>query len=197
MRIWKRCDMLHDGSPLTHSNILLLAVRVLDAAIFFWLPQINVIILRLVQRRNLLHRMVGRTVVIGDIPWVAQAAEEFLSKVSVCHCACVVLYRDVCFRRFPRACFGCCRCFRRCGALSQCLIASFVTMPKHCIADLCLFLQHCRTECPKWESSGSLCAPSYTSCCPWFACNLWTSRWSTFRAVHCGGCSLSFGESGE
>jgi hypothetical protein len=103
--MWKRCDLLHDGSPLPHSNILQLAVRALDAAIYFWLPQINVIILRLVQRRNLLHRMVGRTVVIGDIPWVAQAAEAFLSKVSVCHCACVVLYRDVCFRRFVRMVF--------------------------------------------------------------------------------------------
>jgi hypothetical protein len=27
--------------------------------------------------------MVGRTVVIGDIPWVAQSAEAFLSKVRV------------------------------------------------------------------------------------------------------------------
>jgi hypothetical protein len=27
--------------------------------------------------------MVGRTVVIGDIPWVAQAAEAFLSKVNL------------------------------------------------------------------------------------------------------------------
>jgi hypothetical protein len=57
-------------------------VRLLDAAIYFWLPQINVTILRLVQGRNLLHRMVGRTVVIGDIPWVSQSAEAFLSKVS-------------------------------------------------------------------------------------------------------------------
>ena len=58
------------------------AVRVFDAAIYFWLPQINITILRLIQRRHLLHRMVGRTVVIGDIPWVAQCAEAFLSKVS-------------------------------------------------------------------------------------------------------------------
>jgi hypothetical protein len=28
-----------------------------------------------------MHRMVGRTVAIGDIPWVAQSAEAFLSKV--------------------------------------------------------------------------------------------------------------------
>jgi hypothetical protein len=55
---------------------------VLDAAIYFWLPQINITILRVVQGRNLLHRMVGRTVVIGDIPWVAQSAEAFLSKVG-------------------------------------------------------------------------------------------------------------------
>lgn len=46
------------------------------------MPQINILLLRLLQRRNLRHRMVGRTVVIGDIPWVAQAAEAFLSKVS-------------------------------------------------------------------------------------------------------------------
>jgi hypothetical protein len=59
-------------------------VRSLDAAIYFWLPQINVIIIRLIQRRNLLHRMVGRSVVIGDIPWVAQAGEAFLSKIFAC-----------------------------------------------------------------------------------------------------------------
>mmetsp|Transcript_28261 Transcript_28261/g.41629 ORF Transcript_28261/g.41629 Transcript_28261/m.41629 type:complete len:893 (-) Transcript_28261:105-2783(-) len=59
-------------------------VRLLDAAIYFWMPQINVTILRLFQGRNLLHRMVGRTVVIGDIPWVAQSAEAFLSKLFAC-----------------------------------------------------------------------------------------------------------------
>jgi hypothetical protein len=58
-------------------------VRILDASLYFWLPQVNITILRLLQGRNLLHRMVGRTVVIGDIPWVAQAGEAFLSKVSV------------------------------------------------------------------------------------------------------------------
>ena len=33
------------------------------------------LLIRLVQRRPLLHRMTGRTVVIGDVPWVAQSAE--------------------------------------------------------------------------------------------------------------------------
>ena len=59
-------------------------IHVIDAAVYFWLPQINITILRLFQGRNLLHRMVGRTVVIGDIPWVAQAAEAFLSKIFAC-----------------------------------------------------------------------------------------------------------------
>mmetsp|Transcript_5059 Transcript_5059/g.10661 ORF Transcript_5059/g.10661 Transcript_5059/m.10661 type:complete len:1565 (-) Transcript_5059:323-5017(-) len=58
--------------------------RFLDSLIYFWLPQINVLILRLIQGRNLRHRMVGRTVVIGDCPWVAQAAEAFLSKIFAC-----------------------------------------------------------------------------------------------------------------
>lgn len=55
--------------------------RFLDALIYFFLPQINIIIIRLIQKRNLLHRMTGRTVVVGDIPWVAQSAEAFLSKI--------------------------------------------------------------------------------------------------------------------
>ena len=58
--------------------------RMFDAMIYFFLPQINVIILRLIQKRPLRHRMVGRTVVIGDVPWVAQAAEAFLSKIFAC-----------------------------------------------------------------------------------------------------------------
>eukprot|EP00980_Cylindrotheca_fusiformis_P028298 scaffold22589_cov138-Cylindrotheca_fusiformis.AAC.61 len=58
-----------------------LSVRLVDSAIYFWLPQINITLIRLWQGRNLRHRMVGRTVVIGDIPWVAQSAEAFLSKI--------------------------------------------------------------------------------------------------------------------
>jgi hypothetical protein len=57
------------------------AARFLDSLIYFFLPQINITILRLLQGRNLRHRMVGRTVVIGDCPWVSQAADAFLSKI--------------------------------------------------------------------------------------------------------------------
>jgi hypothetical protein len=85
-------------------------LRFIDALIYILLPQINVIILRVFEKRRLLHRMVGRTVVIGDIPWVvstlrlsfagknvipghthipflckqAQSAEAFLSKIFAC-----------------------------------------------------------------------------------------------------------------
>jgi hypothetical protein len=54
--------------------------RFLDSCIYFFLPQICIIVIRIFQRRNLLHRMTSRTVVIGDIPWVAQCADAFLSK---------------------------------------------------------------------------------------------------------------------
>lgn len=55
--------------------------RFFDALVYFFLPQINIIIIRLIQKRNLRHRMTGRTVVVGDIPWVAQSVEAFLSKI--------------------------------------------------------------------------------------------------------------------
>jgi hypothetical protein len=69
---------------LTGSEGAFYIIRFLDALIYFWLPQINITIVRLVERRNLRHRMVGRTVVVGDCPWVAQSAEAFLSKIFAC-----------------------------------------------------------------------------------------------------------------
>jgi len=73
-----------EGAGLISTSRLVHFFRFLDALIYFFLPQINVIILRVIQKRPLLHRMVGRTVVIGDIPWVAQSAEAFLSKIFAC-----------------------------------------------------------------------------------------------------------------
>jgi len=58
--------------------------RFFDALIYVFLPQLSISIIRLVQGRDLLHRMTARTVVIGDIPWVAQSAEAFLSKIFAC-----------------------------------------------------------------------------------------------------------------
>lgn len=75
-----RPDALSISHGFTNSS----PARFLDSLIYFFLPQINIIILRIVQKRNLRHRMVGRTVVVGDIPWVAQAGDAFLSKIFAC-----------------------------------------------------------------------------------------------------------------
>ena len=58
--------------------------RFFDALLYVFLPQICITLIRLVQGRDLKHRMTGRTVVIGDVPWVAQSAEAFLSKIFAC-----------------------------------------------------------------------------------------------------------------
>jgi hypothetical protein len=68
-------------SGLVDGHYAFYITRFLDALIYFFLPQINIIIIRLIQKRNLLHRMSSRTVVIGDIPWVSQSIDAFLSKI--------------------------------------------------------------------------------------------------------------------
>jgi hypothetical protein len=55
--------------------------RFLDALIYLFLPQITMLLIRKYQGRALFHRMVGRAIVLGDIPWVAQSTESFLSKL--------------------------------------------------------------------------------------------------------------------
>ena len=59
-------------------------VGFLDAVIYVFIPQISTWIIRAWQGRAPFHRMTGRTVVIGDCPWVAQSAEAFLSKLFAC-----------------------------------------------------------------------------------------------------------------
>jgi len=53
----------------------------LDALVYLFFPQLMHLVLRYIEKRPLFHRMVGRSVVIGDIPWVAQCAEAFASKL--------------------------------------------------------------------------------------------------------------------
>ena len=60
------------------------ATRFVDAAIYLFLPQLCMLAIRAAQKRPLLHRMTGRSIVIGDCPWVAQSAEAFLSKLFAC-----------------------------------------------------------------------------------------------------------------
>eukprot|EP00667_Euglena_gracilis_P000989 EG_transcript_989 len=52
-----------------------------DAIIYILIPQWTPLLVRLVQRRPFWHRNSCRSVVIGDVPWVAQSAEAFLSKL--------------------------------------------------------------------------------------------------------------------
>jgi hypothetical protein len=55
-----------------------------DSIIYLFIPQLACLLIRAVQGRPLLHRMVARTVVIGDCPWVAQSMEAYVSKLFAC-----------------------------------------------------------------------------------------------------------------
>ena len=57
------------------------AVRVADSFIYIFAPYWCALLLRVLQRRRLLHRIAGRSLVIADVPWVSQCLEAFLSKL--------------------------------------------------------------------------------------------------------------------
>lgn len=80
---WPIARAISNAIGVDHDNWYYL-VGFIDAAIFFWMPQIAILVLRMIEGRNLRHRMVGRTVVIGDCPWVSQCAEAFLGKIFAC-----------------------------------------------------------------------------------------------------------------
>ena len=65
---------------------LLLLVHQLDVhkLTLIRFPYRAILVIRVFEGRNLRHRMVGRTVVIGDCPWVSQCAESFLGKIFAC-----------------------------------------------------------------------------------------------------------------
>jgi len=77
---WPLASALGHASGLIEFESASYFLRFLDSCIYFWLPQICITVIRIFQGRNILHRMVGRTIVIGDIPWVSQCADAFLSK---------------------------------------------------------------------------------------------------------------------
>ncbi|XRB03994.1 glutamine amidotransferase type 2 domain-containing protein [Pycnococcus provasolii] len=56
-------------------------VGFIDSIIYLFFFQLAVAGIRLLQGRPLWHRMAGRSVVIGDVPWVAQCVEAFFSKM--------------------------------------------------------------------------------------------------------------------
>ena len=53
----------------------------IDAVIYAFLPWWTTVMLRLLQRRTWHHRVAGRSLLIGDVPWVAQSLEAFTSKL--------------------------------------------------------------------------------------------------------------------
>ena len=55
-----------------------------DGLIYIFCPQLCMLLLRLIQGRPLIHRLTGRTVVIGDVPWVCQAVDAMVSKLFAC-----------------------------------------------------------------------------------------------------------------
>ena len=74
------------GCERSVPNVYLLCLnlskgRFLDGLLYFFFHQLTVFVIRLVQGRRLRQRTSGRTVVIGDCPWVAQSADAFLSKI--------------------------------------------------------------------------------------------------------------------
>ena len=70
------CAVAPSQSP-AHKHI----VGFIDALIYTFLPIWMTWILRLVQRRPWLHRVAGRSLLIGDVPWVSQTLEAFVSKM--------------------------------------------------------------------------------------------------------------------
>ena len=62
--------------PTPHKYIIGFA----DAIIYLFLPWWTTVLLRLVQGRPWHHRVAGRSLLIGDVPWVAQSLEAFVSK---------------------------------------------------------------------------------------------------------------------
>ncbi len=56
-------------------------VAVIDVGLYAFLGWWSTVLIRLVQGRPWLHRVAGRSVLIGDVPWVSQCAEAFASKL--------------------------------------------------------------------------------------------------------------------
>ena len=74
------CDRI-DGAPTTYWVVFEYLVGALDAVIYMFLPWWTTVLLRLCQGRHWLHRVAGRSILIGDVPWVAQSIEAYVSKL--------------------------------------------------------------------------------------------------------------------
>ncbi|KAK3287859.1 hypothetical protein CYMTET_4650 [Cymbomonas tetramitiformis] len=70
--------------PMDRPVYVSLVANTVDAILYIFLPLWMTILLRLWEKRHPLHRLGTRTVVVGDVPWVAQSIEAFLSKLFGC-----------------------------------------------------------------------------------------------------------------
>ena len=70
------CGVESAGPSPAHRHI----VGFFDAMIYTFLPIWMAWLLRLLQGRPWLHRVAGRSLLIGDVPWVSQTLEAFVSK---------------------------------------------------------------------------------------------------------------------
>ena len=64
-----------------HLDPIKYAVGLVDAVIYAFLPWWITVVLRVVQGRPWHHRVAGRSLLVGDIPWVAQSIEAYVSKL--------------------------------------------------------------------------------------------------------------------
>ena len=64
-----------------HADPIRYVVGVVDSFIYAFLPWWITVLMRLVQGRTWHHRVSGRSLLVGDIPWVAQSMEAFVSKL--------------------------------------------------------------------------------------------------------------------
>lgn len=76
---WGGTDGIAGGDA--HADPLKYCVGLADAFLYAFLPWLMTVLLRLVQGRPWHHRVAGRALLIGDIPWVAQSLEAFVSKL--------------------------------------------------------------------------------------------------------------------
>ena len=76
------CNTTGQTTTLPPIHLVVYYVRAtVDALLYIFLPIWTAWLLRLVQQRHVLHRVAGRSLLIGDVPWVAQSVEAYVSKL--------------------------------------------------------------------------------------------------------------------
>lgn len=69
------------GCCSVESQIIGFLIGVLDAIVYIWCPVIIARSLRVMEGRDVLHRLGKRTIIIADTQWVAYCLEQFVTKL--------------------------------------------------------------------------------------------------------------------